>query len=98
MENQELNRYVGDYDKFMEVYEMKKVQLESAYKRQQKEIEELEDFVARNKATKTQLNRIITVGRNGFLLSYNTRTRLDNRNRNSAAFRAKYLSHSNFTS
>ena len=50
MENQELNRYVGDYNKFLEVYEMKKAQLESAYKRQQKEIEELEDFVVRNKA------------------------------------------------
>lgn len=50
MENQELNRYVGDYDKFMQTYEMKKSQLESAYKRQQKEIVELEDFVARNKA------------------------------------------------
>ncbi|HHU74861.1 MAG TPA: ABC-F family ATP-binding cassette domain-containing protein [Clostridiales bacterium] len=50
MENQELNRYVGDYDKFKEVYEMKKAQLEAAYKRQQKEIEALEDFVARNKA------------------------------------------------
>ncbi len=50
MENQELNRYVGDYDKFLEVHEMKKNQLEAAYKRQQKEIEELEDFVARNKA------------------------------------------------
>lgn len=50
MENQELNRYVGDYDKFLEVYEMKKAQLEAAYKRQQKEIQELQDFVARNKA------------------------------------------------
>ncbi|BCN31583.1 ABC-F family ATP-binding cassette domain-containing protein [Anaeromicropila herbilytica] len=50
MENQELNRYVGDYDKFMEVYEVKKSQLESAYKRQQQEINELQDFVARNKA------------------------------------------------
>lgn len=50
MENQALNRYVGDYDKFLEVHEMKKTQLEAAYKRQQKEIEELEDFVARNKA------------------------------------------------
>ncbi len=50
MENQELNRYVGDYDKFMEVYEMKKAQREAAYKRQQKEIEDLKDFVARNKA------------------------------------------------
>jgi ATPase components of ABC transporters with duplicated ATPase domains len=50
MENQELNRYVGDYDKFLEVHEMKKNQLESAYKRQQQEIANLEDFVARNKA------------------------------------------------
>ncbi len=50
MENQELNRYVGDYDKFLEVHDMKKQQLEAAYKKQQKEIEELKDFVARNKA------------------------------------------------
>lgn len=50
MENQALDRYVGDYDKFMDVYEMKKSQLESAYKRQQQEISDLEDFVARNKA------------------------------------------------
>lgn len=50
MENQELNRYVGDYNKFQEVYEVKKQQLESAYKRQQQEINELQDFVARNKA------------------------------------------------
>ncbi len=50
MENQRLDRYVGDYDKFLEVYEMKKSQLEAAYKRQQKEIDELKDFVARNKA------------------------------------------------
>lgn len=51
MENQELNRYVGDYDNFMAVYEMKKQQLESAYKRQQQEISKLKDFVARNKAS-----------------------------------------------
>lgn len=50
MENQDLSRYVGDYDKFMEVYEMKRSQLESAYKRQQAEIADLKDFVARNKA------------------------------------------------
>ncbi|MCP8968082.1 ABC-F family ATP-binding cassette domain-containing protein [Ectobacillus ponti] len=50
MENQELNRYVGDYDEFMKVYEVKKQQLESAYKKQQQEIAELKDFVARNKA------------------------------------------------
>lgn len=50
MDHQELNRYVGDYDKFMEVYEMKKSQLEAAYNKQQKEIADLKDFVARNKA------------------------------------------------
>ncbi|MFL1673243.1 ABC-F family ATP-binding cassette domain-containing protein [Paenibacillus dendritiformis] len=51
MENQELTRYVGDYDKFQQVYEMKKQQLEAAYKRQQQEIADLKDFVARNKAS-----------------------------------------------
>lgn len=51
MENQELNRYVGDYDHFQQVHEMKKQQLESAYKRQQQEIADLKDFVARNKAS-----------------------------------------------
>ena len=50
MDNKKLDRYVGDYDKFMEVYEMKKAQLEAAYNKQQQEIKELKDFVARNKA------------------------------------------------
>ena len=50
MENKRLDRYVGDYDKSMEVYEMKKAQLEAAYNKQQKEIADLKDFVARNKA------------------------------------------------
>jgi len=50
MENQKLDRYVGSYQKFLEVYEMKKSQLEAAYKKQQQEIADLTDFVARNKA------------------------------------------------
>lgn len=50
MENQALDRYPGDYDHFQEVYAMKKSQLEAAYNRQQQEISELKDFVARNKA------------------------------------------------
>ncbi|WP_214848323.1 ABC-F family ATP-binding cassette domain-containing protein [Exiguobacterium sp. s193] len=50
MENQGLSRYVGDYDNFLTVHEAKKKQLESAFKRQQQEISELKDFVARNKA------------------------------------------------
>lgn len=50
MENGNLDRYVGDYNKFQEVYEVKKGQLEAAYRKQQQEISELKDFVARNKA------------------------------------------------
>ncbi|MBQ0043129.1 MAG: ABC-F family ATP-binding cassette domain-containing protein, partial [Lachnospiraceae bacterium] len=50
MDNKQLTRYVGDYDKFQEVYEMKKSQLEAAYNKQQQEIKDLKDFVARNKA------------------------------------------------
>ncbi len=50
MENCELNRYVGDYDNFLQVYEVKKAQVEAAYRKQQQEIEKLKDFVARNKA------------------------------------------------
>ncbi len=51
MENKSLDRYPGDYDKFQEVYAMKKAQLEAAYNRQQQEIRDLKDFVARNKAS-----------------------------------------------
>lgn len=50
MDNQKLERYAGDYDHFQHVYGVKQQQLESAYKKQQKEISELKDFVARNKA------------------------------------------------
>lgn len=50
MDNQELNRYAGDYDNFQKVYAVKKAQLEAAYNKQQQEIAELKDFVARNKA------------------------------------------------
>ena len=50
MENQKLDRYVGDYQSFMEIYEARKKQREAAYKKQQQEISNLKDFVARNKA------------------------------------------------
>lgn len=50
VEDKELNRYVGTYEDFQKVYEAKKAQLEAAYKRQQQEISQLEDFVQRNKA------------------------------------------------
>ncbi|MEG2813674.1 MAG: ABC-F family ATP-binding cassette domain-containing protein, partial [Oscillospiraceae bacterium] len=50
LDNAVLTRYTGTYDKFLEMYELKKKQIEQAYDRQQKEIAKLEDFVARNKA------------------------------------------------
>ena len=50
MENHKLDRYVGDYDDFIKVYEMRKAQHEAAYQKQQQEIAQLKDFVARNKA------------------------------------------------
>ncbi len=50
IENAVLTRYSGDYNYFLEMYELKKRQVEMAYKKQQKEIAHLEDFIARNKA------------------------------------------------
>ncbi|MCP3026378.1 ABC-F family ATP-binding cassette domain-containing protein [Halobacillus sp. A5] len=50
VENQELTRYPGDYEEFLRVYDMKKQQKQAAFKKQQKEIANLKDFVARNKA------------------------------------------------
>lgn len=50
VEDKDLSRYVGDYNDFEKIYEAQKSQLESAYKRQQQEIADLEDFVQRNKA------------------------------------------------
>lgn len=56
VENCELTRYVGNYDEFKRLHELKKRQQEQAYERQQKEIDKLEDFIARNKA------RVATTG------------------------------------
>lgn len=50
VENYRLTRYVGNYDRFLSEYEVRKQHLEAAFERQQKEIAALKDFVARNKA------------------------------------------------
>jgi ATPase subunit of ABC transporter with duplicated ATPase domains len=50
MENQKLERYTGSYQNFLQVHHAKKTQMEAAFKKQQQEISELKDFVARNKA------------------------------------------------
>ncbi len=50
LENTVLTRYKGSYEDFLRMYDLKKTQIEQAYKKQQKKIADLEDFVARNKA------------------------------------------------
>ena len=57
VENSILTRYTGNYEQFLQVHELKKRQGLKAYEKQQKEVERLEDFIARNKA------RISTTGR-----------------------------------
>ncbi len=50
VENAVMTRYTGDYDNFLRMYELQKRQTEQAYEKQQKEIAELETFIAKNKA------------------------------------------------
>lgn len=50
MDNGGLERFPGDYENFLKVKAVQKDQQVAAYKKQQKEIAELKDFVARNKA------------------------------------------------
>ena len=50
IDNGELTRYSGNYEDFQKTYEIKKRQNEMAYEAQQKEIKQMEDFIARNKA------------------------------------------------
>jgi ATPase subunit of ABC transporter with duplicated ATPase domains len=56
VENATITRYVGDYNEFLRLYELGKKQLEAAYNKQQNEINDLQDFIARNKA------RVATAG------------------------------------
>lgn len=57
IEDATLTRYKGNYEQFQQMHELKKSQQLKAYEKQQKEVEKLEDFIARNKA------RISTTGR-----------------------------------
>ena len=50
MEDGTLTRYTGNYDGFMQMYEIKKRQQNMAYEKQQKEIAHLKEFIAKNKA------------------------------------------------
>ena len=50
VENAKLTRYTGDYERFQEMYAIRKRQEDAAFDRQQQEIERMEDFIQRNKA------------------------------------------------
>ena len=50
LENGNMMRYSGSYEQFLKAYEIKKAQANAMYEAQQREIRDLEDFIARNKA------------------------------------------------
>ena len=50
MEDGTLTRYTGNYDSYMEMWEIKRRNQNIAYERQQKEIKAMEEFIAKNKA------------------------------------------------
>lgn len=50
LDNTIMTRYTGNYTEYMKMFEMQKKTMEKAYQKQQKEISDLKDFVARNKA------------------------------------------------
>jgi len=56
VENSILTRYTGNYDQFQQMHQLKKQQNMQAYEKQQKEIDKLEDFIARNKARAATAN------------------------------------------
>lgn len=56
VENASLTKYTGNYDAFQQMYQLKREQNQKAFEKQQKEIDRLEDFVARNKARAATAN------------------------------------------
>ena len=50
MEDGNLTRYAGNYDDYMRMYEIEKRNQNIAYEKQQKEIKDLKEFIAKNKA------------------------------------------------
>lgn len=49
LENKTLTRYVGNYEKFLSLYEERKIQRDIEYASQQREIKKLEDYINKNK-------------------------------------------------
>lgn len=54
LEHQRIKRYPGNYRAFLSVYEQGKQQVQTAYERQQKEIERLESFIQKNRIRKAK--------------------------------------------
>lgn len=52
LEGGKVKRYVGNYEKFVQSYQVQKKQLQSAYVKQQKEISQLETFIQKIKFVK----------------------------------------------
>ena len=52
LEGGKVKRYVGNYEKFVQSYQVQKKQLQSAYTKQQKEISQLETFIQKIKFEK----------------------------------------------
>lgn len=56
VDNNKINRYVGNYEKCMATKEARRIQHEKNYEQQQREIKKLEDYIARNKARASTAN------------------------------------------
>lgn len=50
LEHQTLTRYVGNYSKFLQVYDMQQRQMQQKYEKQQEHIKKEETFIKKNKA------------------------------------------------
>ncbi|QWH15995.1 ABC-F family ATP-binding cassette domain-containing protein [Bacillus mycoides] len=54
LEERKVKRYVGDYETFLQSYQLQRKQLQAAYAKQQKEIVHLEGFIQKNKIRKAK--------------------------------------------
>lgn len=58
LEERKVKRYVGDYEKFLQSYQVQRKQLQSAYVKQQKEIAQLETFIQKIKFEKQNRQKV----------------------------------------
>lgn len=58
LEERKVKRYVGDYEKFLQSYQVQRKQLQSAYVKQQKEIAQLETFIQKIRFEKQNRQKV----------------------------------------